>query len=94
MEDEDLEDVREYNCFDQMIKLKKKGPENKIKRCVTIGWKCLKRPMCNVCIMPNLAYGCETWTFMKSLENKFNKKSNIQNISKRLKNVNMTLNSD
>ena len=83
IDDEALEEVKEYIYLGQLITLGK-GHEPEIKRRITIGWKafnkykdvlkgklpmCLKRKVYNKCIVPAMTYGCETWRLTKRTEN-------------------------
>ena len=81
-----LENVQGYvYLMGQHCSLKEKNQDNEMQRRIMAGWAayakhrdifksnlaiCLKRQVCNSCVLPAMTYGAETWTLTKQAQNK------------------------
>ena len=84
MENHNIEQVHEYNYLGQLVHSDGKQEQEIYKRIKT-GWRtkgkhisifrskmpmCLKRKVFDLCVLPAMTYGCETWTLNNRLHQK------------------------
>ena len=80
-----IESVKSYVYVGQRFSLRDKNQDKEILRRITAGWTvyakhqnifksnfpiCLKRKVCNSCVLPAMTYGAETWSLTKHVEKK------------------------
>ena len=80
-----IENVQGYEYLGQHYNLKEKNQDKEIQRRIMAGWAayakhrdlfkfniyiCLKRQVCNSCVLPVMTYIAETWTLTNQAQNK------------------------
>ena len=86
VENEELEETKNYTYLGQLVSLSSSDKDEEIKRRIAMGWKsfggmsdifknkrlplCLKRKTYDACITPTMIYGCETWNLTRNHETK------------------------
>ena len=80
-----IENVQGYVYLGQHYSLKENNQDKELQRRIMPGWAayakhgdifksnlaiCLKRQVCNSCVLPAMTYGAETWTLTKQAHNK------------------------